>query len=306
MIFYNLYALILVIIGCAWVFAHEVALVLPPWQSSAIRILGLSSAAILLFLRKERKRSTSSTKHARTQPIRIAIVGSLGFTIYFGTSFAALKHLDASEIGMTMVMIPGVAYIIALIFFGDRFSARKVLGLLIASAGTTIYINKGFNLPSFSSMIGLLLAGGSVLSYAMYGLLYKKWLSHIGVMEIIPYMGLAALVTATPLAAYEAVALGAIPTLKSFLGAFLLGALFTMPVFAIYQKLILLRGPTVANTVGLLTPFSVMIAEIALGKGDGVTGIDLSALAICGLGVWLVLFQTPSAPKLTLDNGRNY
>lgn len=301
--FYAFYLAILVVIGCAWVFAHEVAASLPIWEGTFSRILGVFVASsIFVYAAKADIGFQELKAKEKKLPLRLTILGCLGLTVYFAASFAALTHLTSSEVGMAMAMIPGIAYVISLLFFKESFSARKILGLVVASAGTILYINNGSSLSGISSLTGLILAFVSVVAYALYGLLYKKWMSNIGAVTVLPYMSVAALIAALPFLAFELLFMKSLPALYDFANGFILGAIFTMPVFAIYQKLIKLRGPIVANTVGLLTPFAVMISELIFNKKDMITALDVVALVACIFGISLIILPGPITFFLNMFN----
>lgn len=107
----------------------------PPLFLSALRF-SLSAACILLFVRR-----------VTTPKWEIFWVAQLWGTLYFGMFFTGLYlGITAASASIAMQMSIPFTTLVGMLFFHERVSAQKILGILIAIGG--LYILK--NAPSLS------------------------------------------------------------------------------------------------------------------------------------------------------------
>jgi len=290
--FYFLYISALLVIGIAWIVSHDVAHSLNPWVATFMRVLGVFAGLVVLNLLNGvvSKKKILHIKAKRRFILQTLVLGSLGFCVYFWTSFMALEKLTPSEVGVAMTLIPSVGYILAVLMSMDDFVIKKFVGLLLGTSASIGYIILNSDGVSFQNFMGLLLVLISVVSYALYGLLYGKWFRDQQVFYILMIITLMGTLATSPFLIAEIINSEESYSIEiELITGFLLGLFFTLPVFIIYQKIIQLRGVLAANSIGIMTPFAVLLAELAFYSNNSVSLIQVLMLAVCSVSVWLVI-----------------
>ncbi len=135
------------------------------WQSVVgVLLLGM----ILLALR----RPVPLTRRGLAFATVIALVGTV---IPNSTFYLSVRHLPAGVMSILIAMVPLLAFPIALALGSDRFSLRRLFGLLSGFAGIGLIAAPGAALPDPGMAAWLPVALIGPLFYAVEGNLVARW-----------------------------------------------------------------------------------------------------------------------------------
>lgn len=113
---------------------------------------------------------------------KLAVLGGLGMALYQGLAYVAAGSTTATNMGIITAMIPLLTIVVGSIMLRHWPSATAVLGGLVSLAGLSLLIGEGE--PGRLLRIGVnhgdALMGVAALSYALYGVLLRKWSLPIG------------------------------------------------------------------------------------------------------------------------------
>ena len=234
-----------------------------PFSVAFIRFLIATAVLIPLALSKNQIKTPSLKKI-----LGFCLLGLSGVFAYNYFFFSGLKLVEAGRSSVIIAVNPTITALLAAMFFNERLSITKALGVLMAFAGALIVISKGS--PS------QLLTGGfgqgefyiscAVASWVSYTLLGKQalksispleattWACSLGALMLLPFAwqnGLAtSIVTENWLDWFNFANLGVLATVLGFiwyyegireLGAAKASAFINLaPVFAISSGMIFL------------------------------------------------------------------
>ena len=156
-----------------------------PMFSACLRFV-LASAALSLFL-------LLSGKGFRRVNVRQAIVVTLlGFCGIFSYSFfffSGLQYISASRAALIVALNPAVMTLIAYLFYRERVTALKVLGIVLCFCGVALVVGGGEaqGAASARGWLGEALIGGCVLSWSAYSVFCKTVVRQLGPLHTVTY-----------------------------------------------------------------------------------------------------------------------
>ena len=156
-----------------------------PMFSACLRFV-LASAALSLFL-------LLSGKGFRRVNVRQAIVVTLlGFCGIFSYSFfffSGLQYISASRSALIVALNPAVMTLIAYLFYRERVTALKVLGIVLCFCGVALVVGGGEAQGAAGARGGLgeALIGGCVLSWSAYSVFCKTVVRQLGPLHTVTY-----------------------------------------------------------------------------------------------------------------------
>lgn len=124
---------------------------------------------------------------AQIRPLlwRLAALGALGMAVFQGLSYVAAATTTATNMGIITSTVPLMTIAVGALLLRERPTVMAVLGALVALFGLGILMGEGD--PSRLLAIGGSLGDGLMalasLSYALYGVLLRKWRLQIGVWQ---------------------------------------------------------------------------------------------------------------------------
>lgn len=257
---------------------------------SAASFIAITAVAALHPRSLAAVRASSRRHHA------IALLAFLGFFLYYSGTLLAVEHIGASRVGLVVSLLPCITFGIGAVAFGENATLRKVGGT-IAAVGAAVGYSLVGNAADAAPHLGTLATGGSLalagtFSYALYGYVYRRYMSDVPPIAALPAItgaGTIMLAVASVwMVSWRDIALsqwGAIAAL---------GAGLTAPVFLISHELILRRGPLFTSALALAVPFLIRLGEWAGGEADAPTPLALLFLIVCAAGVWMSVTVKPS------------
>jgi drug/metabolite transporter (DMT)-like permease len=263
-------ALKLVLVSFLWggqfVAARIAAMEAPPFTASFLRFSFAIVALLILHLIRERRFSRLSLR----QWAWLALLGFSGVFLYNLFFFSALAIAPAGRSSVVVAMTPTVVAVASIIFFADRFSLLRVLGLIVALFGVSWAISGGDLASLLRGEIGRgdLYIFGAMLSWATFSVVGKIVLAELAPRLAITYaclIGTAALA----LPAILEGGLAGVPgySWRMWLSLAYLGLMGTVLAFILYYQGIKSIGPSrTAIFVNLVPIWAMALSTILLGE----------------------------------------
>jgi drug/metabolite transporter (DMT)-like permease len=221
----------------------------------------------------------------------LALSGLTGLVLY---NFFFIKGLSMTGAGRGSVIVtvnPVFIYLGAVLFFGERLTLARLLGMGLAMTGTLVVVSGG-SLGAFlegSFNPGDLVMLACVFCWATHSLLGKLVVGRLTPLAANTWTTLAAVAMLVPLVAASGEPLGAFRDFSAETWASLafLGILGTALGFTLFYRGILALGPHKAGIFISLVPFFGLLSG-ALVHGETVTGAVMAGLALSLAGVAIV------------------
>jgi drug/metabolite transporter (DMT)-like permease len=139
--------------------------------------LGVLVLVLILTLRRE-----SLIPPRETWPM-LALMGFVGIFLHQMIQVHGLTLTTAVRTGWLIALTPIWSAVFAAIFLGERFGARKILGLLLGTIGALLVITRGnlsADVLALPSTRGDLLVVASTFTWTIYTLLGRDTLKRLG------------------------------------------------------------------------------------------------------------------------------
>lgn len=164
--------------GGTFISGRMLATSVPPFSAAFFRFLIATVCLYVIVARRE----GGIPRLPKSQLLPVALLGLTGVLAYNVFFFNGLKMIEAGRASIIIANNPIVISILAALFFGERLSPLKTVGIMLSVAGAMIAISGGDPRALFAGGIGRgdLLIFGCVLSWAAYSLLGKH------VMRVLP------------------------------------------------------------------------------------------------------------------------
>lgn len=215
------------------------------------------------------------------------IVAVLGTVIPNGTFYASVVHLPSGIMSIIIAMIPMLAFPMALALGLDRFSALRLVGLVLGLAGVALLAAPGAALPDPAMLAWLPVALVGPLFYAMEAT-YVSWRGTQGMDALQAMLGasLAGLILVAPVMLVLDQGYSPWPLGRDD-GALALSSALHALLYATYVWLAATAGAVfAAQSSYLVTAAGMVWAMVLLGERPSAT--VWLALAVMLAGVALV------------------
>jgi len=273
--------------GGTFIAGRVISAHLPPATAGFIRFVFATLALLATLHFTEGLRAL--TRITRRQLLGTMALGATGIFIYNLLFFTALSVLPAGRTSLIIALNPVVTLLIAAALLGDRLSATRWLGMVLALLGVWVVVTRGDLSQILQSLgKGELAMFGAVCAWAVYTLLGRKLLQ--GLSPVLAtlwaaiwgtlFLGLLALRDINQVHAASF-------TPEVWAGLAFLGVLGTAVAFVWYYEG--LRQLGAARTVvfnNLVPVFGVLLGWLVLGEPLSASLLAGGALAI--FGVFLV------------------
>ncbi|MCV6547001.1 MAG: DMT family transporter [Cohaesibacter sp.] len=296
---FGMIAAIIVLYAISWVWSAELLQDVAPLWSSAIR-LGASFIGIVFF-NLIRGHSGFKKLFGDANPRHLSLLAITGFSGFFALSYVALTSISATLLVLILSSIPVLTFLQSVLYFRQAATLFSICGTICTLLAIILFAHSSgveADLSSGKDHIllpwGILFALFAAVSYAFYGLSYKRLLSHYSVTDILP--GLLGI--GTVFSAITALLIEGVPSgfSVSLIGQLLvIGAIIAAPVYVMYNLLIVRTDPLIASTISILAPVSTFIIEQAV-RGHSLIGHSIdpghfAALAISAIGLLLLFLS---------------
>lgn len=221
--------------------------------------------------------------------LKSALVGLIGYWFASYTDFLGLVYISAQFERLILFTYPAFVVILGALFFGQRIRARTLVGIAISYAGLLLIFGTKLSELGADVVKGAGLVLAAAVAFALYQLLAKGLIVHVGpgLFTCIAMSG-AALAALAQFAATEPLSnLIVSPTLFGYGLLIAIGAT-VLPSFLLNAALQRISAQANA-TIGTLSPVVTILLAVAI-LGERLTWIDIAgtALVIAGVG-WFTL-----------------
>ncbi|MCD0504391.1 DMT family transporter [Bordetella petrii] len=116
---------------------------------------------------------------------KLAVLGALGTALYQGLTYVAAATTTATHMGIITAMVPLLTVALSCLMLRDRPALTALLGGALSLFGLGVLLGEGdpLRLLSVGGNTGDALMGLAALSYALYGVLLRRWSLPIGVWQ---------------------------------------------------------------------------------------------------------------------------
>jgi drug/metabolite transporter (DMT)-like permease len=206
----------------------------------------------------------------RKQVFPVTMLGLTGVFAYNALFFSGLKTVTAGRASLIITTNPAFIALFAALFFHERLTLLRTLGIFLSISGAMIVISKGHPLHVFEGNLGLgeLYICGCVLSWVLYSLIGKVALSRLSPLVSVTYSCvIGALFLSVP-ALFEGLRFTAASySCAAWLSIVYLGFFGTTLGFIWYYEGIRTIGPTRAGVFINLVPIcAIILAFFILGE----------------------------------------
>lgn len=285
--------LMLVALSFAWGFtwpAMRTALTdIPPFSMRAVSI-GLGMVSLLAVVKLQGRSFALGRPRDWAHVVVAGILNIVGFTML--SSFALLLAAT-SRVAMLSYTMPIWAALFAWLALGERFSAARVLALVLCAAGLAIVI---YPLVETGVPVGLLLALATGISWGA-GTVYLKWARISG--DTVAVAAWQLVVAFIFVAACVPLVEGSLHIAQARLPA-LLGTIFTGVIgsglaYFLWFKIIG-RLPAMTASLGILSAPVIGVIATAIMLGERPTVPDMIGFALIFAASVCVLLPSRSSP----------
>jgi drug/metabolite transporter (DMT)-like permease len=266
--------------GSSFIFMRYLAPVIGPVATADMRMF-LAGVFLALFFIVTRFKPEwrKNWKH-------FLLIGLLNSAIPFVLYSAAALYLPASMEAIFNSMSPMFGAIFGAIWLGERFTARKVAGLLLGIGGVVVMSSLGRLPGGLATVLAIVACIIAPMCYGLAGVYIKRKASSVKPMAIAGGSQLLGGLALMPFLFIAPPAASAVtPRVALIVVAFAL--LCSAIAYLIYYRLIADVGPTKALTVTFLIPVFAMLWGL-LFLGETVTWSMGLGAAIILAGTFLV------------------
>lgn len=262
---------------------------LPLWMSpltgATMRCTFAAVAFWIIGLFMPKETSTSKEK------VFLLLLGGLGLYGFMFLYLIGLSKTTPVSSSIFSSLQPMWVFVIMIIFYKEKMSAKKIIGLAIGLVGALVCIltQKSDDLAS-DAFVGNMLCLCSSLAYAIYLVLSQRILKNVGAMTMLRYTFTGAAVTSlivTAFVGFEAPVFASPMHWQPFL---ILMFVLIFPTTISYMLIpigLKYLKTTVVAIYGYLILIVATITSLALGQ-DRFSWTQMSAILFIIVGVYLV------------------
>lgn len=286
--------------GASFLFIRVGAPVLGPLTAAFVRVVigALALAAILAVLRIR--------WDMRGKWGRVMVLGAINSGIPFVMYSVAALWLPAGYSAVFNAMTPLMGVLIGALFFAERMTLAKAVGVLIGVAGVAVLTRTGPVAFSMEVILGALACLAATACYGLAGFLTRRWIGQQGGLDA-RLVAAGSMVGATlfllPFCVASLVRENTLPAASAGVWAAMaaLGIVCTALAYILYFRLIADIGPVRALSVTvLIPPFGIVWGAVFLG--ESLSWAHAVGGALIGVALWLVL--KPAAVPAVPATGR--
>ena len=282
----------------SWTFGKLGVAQVPPIELSTLRF-GIAGFFMLVIAR-----ATGAPLGLRRWPL-LLVAGFFGIFAYNALVFFALTIAPASDGALIVPTINPVFTVLFATFIGERLTANKIAGLVIATAGAFIVVAAatGLTFTGQRLVADLLYLGGAAVwsVYATLGAITTRHGSPLGVTAVASLAGAAMLV---PLGFLEK-GFADVPSwpLSAWLDVAYLAIFATIVGFVLFYWAVQRFGAGMASMVSYLVPiFALVQAVLILGERPAPLEIVGGVIILAGVRIATLRF-TPRSPIEATEPG---
>ena len=255
-----------------------------PYSTAFLRFTVGATLLMLMLYKQESKIPKLTT----TQWKWAAISGLLGVVLYNLCFFMGIQYMPTVRASLIIAFAPITITLGSAIFFGEKVTLLKWLGILISIAGAMLVIVRGdFNnlLAQGTWGIGEWFIMGAVFSWTAYTLSGKMALKTMPALTLSAFSALiGCIILFVPALQHQLFERMATAKWQAYVSGVYMGVAATALGFIWYYDAVRLIGVTKSAIIGNLTPvFAVLIAITFLGEKLTIPTLLGGALVLLGI-----------------------
>jgi drug/metabolite transporter (DMT)-like permease len=172
--------------GGTFVAGRLLAEELHPLTASSLRFIFASAMLLGAILIRDKTLPLLTKKQWGAMAL-LGLTGVFSYNIFF---FTGLQTVEAGRASMIIAVNPVITTFLAMIFFGERCSFIRSIGMILSVCGALIVISRGNPVSIFQGDIGGMgefYMVGCVLSWSAYTLIGKQLLKDIEPLVAVAY-----------------------------------------------------------------------------------------------------------------------
>lgn len=259
----------------------------PPFALTFFRFLFALPFIFTIFFFREPK---SLIPSARQWPALI-VLGFIGTFLYHVLFFTSLNYTTAINSSIIGATNPMVTTLLATLFFSERLTIWRVIGILLSFGGVFLFITNGdlLLISQFHFNKGDLLMLTAVTFFAIYSLLSRRYMKayNLSPLMVTAYTFLICVVVAIPFVLWERPATYLFSTTVSGWLSILYMSVFASVLGYLFQMVAIQRigASRTAVFINLVPIFTIILSVTIIG--ESITLIKLMSAAIVLTGVYL-------------------
>jgi drug/metabolite transporter (DMT)-like permease len=222
------------------------------------------------------------------------MLAGLLFGVEFLLIFVGLDYTSVARSTLLVNTMPFWVLVGGHLFLGERMSARKVLGLLLAFGGLVLIFSDRLSQPGPEALVGDLMSLGAGLCWAATNVVIKGTkLARAGAEKLLLYQLLVAAVVAALIMPFSGPAIRDANLVAT--GSMLFQAVYIVAFTYVLWFWLMRRYPAsgLASFTSLTPAFGVLFAGLILGEPLGPTIFIALGLIAAGL----VIVNRPARPQ---------
>jgi len=269
--------------GGTFVAGRQISQQLPVESAAFIRFL-LASLCLLPLLYLYQGRLPRLDRRQLFTVLLLGFSGVFAYNLFF---FAALKTVEAGRASMIIASNPVFIAIGSYLLFHERFSRRRLIGILLSVTGAMVVISQGapWQLLTGGMGVGELYLIGCVISWVAYTLIGKRAMSGLSPLAAVTYSCVAGTLLLL-LPALNANLLGSVAeiAMPTLLGLVYLALFGTVLGFVWFYQGVQAIGAARAGLIITLVPVSgVVMGYLLLNEIPDLSLYSGGGLVIAGL-----------------------
>jgi len=216
--------------------------------------------------------------------------------IYLGT-----RTTSAADAGLIVGTMPIAIMVLAALMGEERLTARRAAGVAISFAGVVLVIARGSFNEEFSFSSGDLFIIGSVISWAVYSILLRRFAIPLGAFALLAVLSAIGLALCIPFCAWELWHGERIVWSSGTLAAIVYVGIFPSVIATIFWNVAVAKVG--AGTAGIFTNlipvFTIILAVILLS--ESISPFQFVGMGLIFIAIWLVSERSVSEP-IRLDS----
>jgi drug/metabolite transporter (DMT)-like permease len=280
--------------GGTFIAGRVVARTIDPYSAAFLRFL-FAGIFLLFFAWRMEGRLPLLKKN---QIPTIILLGASGIFIYNVFFFKGLKLIEAGRAAIVIANNPIVVALLSILFFKEKLSVLKTIGIIISVSGALIVITKGNLSEIISSNIGRgeLYIFICVLSWAAFSLIGKAILKGLSPLVAITYTTLVGDVFLFVPAYFNGLTDNVWQySAQAWFGVFYLGFFGTVVGYVWYYEGIRIIGPIKSSLFINFVPISAVVLAFIILR-EPLTPSLISGTVLVSIGVYLT--NKAAAPNL--------
>ncbi len=266
--------------GSSYILIKKALITFEPVELAVIRI-GVASVCLLAFL------PAAIRSIPRKLWLYLIFPGWIGAGIPSYLFAKAETQISSAMTGILGSLTPLMTLLVGLVFFGQRFRAKELIGICLGLLGAVLIITDGRLATLDSDLVPSLLVVGGAICYAFSTNAVHRWLKGINTIHI-SAMAFAFIlpVCLVYILTRDVELLVSRAHFGESLGYLVVLSVFSTVVASIvYFRLVQIAGPTFSSLVSYFIP--IIAIFFGLMDGESLHWIDALGMGCIFLGVFL-------------------